>query len=53
MLLGKRRINEKGYSQNLILFIQRKATSNVPSIKGTSQFQNPTITMGTRLKSPL
>jgi len=48
--LDKRRINEGGKSQNLILFIRGKAISGAPSIKGTNQFPNPPIKMGITIK---
>lgn len=49
-LLIKRRVNEGGRSQNLILFNRGKAISGAPSIKGTSQFPNPPIIIGITMK---
>lgn len=49
-LLAKRRVNEGGRSQKLILFIRGKAISGAPSIKGTNQFPNPPIMMGITIK---
>jgi len=44
--LDKRRVNDGGSSQNLILLRRGKAISGAPSIKGTSQLPNPPIITG-------
>ena len=50
ILLNKRRVNEGGKSQNLILFIRGKAISGAPNMRGTSQFPKPPITIGITMK---
>lgn len=47
---AKRRRNEGGRSQKLILFIRGKAISGAPIISGTSQFPNPPIIIGITMK---
>lgn len=44
--LDKRRVNEGGSSQNLMLFRRGKAMSGAPSIRGISQLPNPPIITG-------
>ena len=39
-----------GSSQKLMLFMQGNAMSGAPSIRGTSQFPNPSIIMGITMK---
>jgi hypothetical protein len=46
----RRRANEGGSNQNLILFIRGKAISGAPIIKGTNQFPNPPIIIGITMK---
>lgn len=47
---AKRRRNEGGRSQKLMLFIRGKAMSGAPIINGTSQFPNPPIIIGITMK---
>lgn len=47
---AKRRNNEGGRSQKLILFIRGKAMSGAPTIKGTSQLPKPPIRIGMTMK---
>lgn len=47
---AKRRRNEGGRSQKLILFIRGKAMSGAPIIKGTNQFPKPPIIIGMTMK---
>lgn len=47
---ARRRRNEGGRSQKLILFIRGNAISGAPIISGTSQFPNPPIMMGITIK---
>lgn len=47
---ARRRINEGGRSQKLILFIRGKAMSGAPIIRGTSQFPKPPNIMGMTIK---
>jgi hypothetical protein len=44
--LDKRRVNDGGSNQKLMLFNRGKAISGAPSIKGTSQLPNPPIITG-------
>lgn len=48
--LVRRRVNEGGKSQNLILFIRGNAISGAPNIRGTNQFPNPPIIIGITIK---
>lgn len=47
---ARRRRNEGGSSQKLMLFIRGKAMSGAPIIRGTSQFPNPPIMTGITIK---
>ena len=47
---AKRRRNEGGRSQKLILFIRGKAMSGAPIISGISQFPKPPIIIGITIK---
>lgn len=47
---ARRRRNEGGKSQKLILFMRGKAMSGEPIIKGTSQLPNPPIIIGMTIK---
>lgn len=47
---ARRRRNEGGRSQKLILFIRGKAMSGAPIIRGTSQFPKPPIMIGITIK---
>lgn len=47
---ARRRRNDGGRSQKLILFIRGNAISGAPIISGTSQFPNPPIIIGITIK---
>lgn len=47
---ARRRKNEGGSSQKLILFIRGKAISGAPIIRGTSQLPKPPIRIGITMK---
>lgn len=47
---ARRRRNEGGRSQKLMLFIRGNAMSGAPIMRGTSQFPNPPIMMGITMK---
>ena len=47
---AKRRRNEGGSNQKLILFIRGNAISGAPIIRGTSQFPKPPIMIGITIK---
>lgn len=47
---ARRRRNEGGNSQKLILFIRGNAMSGAPIIRGISQFPNPPIMIGITIK---
>lgn len=47
---AKRRRNDGGRSQKLMLFIRGKAMSGAPIIRGTSQLPNPPIIIGITMK---
>lgn len=47
---ARRRKNDGGRSQKLILFIRGKAISGAPIIRGTSQFPKPPIRIGITIK---
>lgn len=47
---AKRRRNDGGRSQKLILFIRGNAMSGAPIIRGTNQFPNPPIIIGITIK---
>lgn len=47
---AKRRRNEGGRSQKLMLFIRGKAMSGAPIIRGISQFPKPPIISGITIK---
>lgn len=47
---ARRRRNEGGRSQKLILFIRGKAISGAPIIRGTNQLPKPPIIMGITMK---
>lgn len=47
---AKRRRNDGGRSQKLILFIRGNAISGAPIIRGTNQFPNPPIIIGITIK---
>lgn len=47
---AKRRRNDGGRSQKLMLFIRGNAMSGAPSIRGTSQFPKPPIRIGITIK---
>lgn len=47
---ARRRRNEGGRSQKLMLFIRGNAISGAPIIRGTSQFPNPPIMIGITMK---
>lgn len=47
---ARRRRNEGGRSQKLMLFIRGKAISGAPIIKGTSQLPKPPIIIGITMK---
>lgn len=46
----RRRVNDGGNNQNLMLFIRGNAMSGAPNISGTSQFPNPPIMIGITMK---
>lgn len=50
VLLVRRRVNDGGRSQNLMLFIRGNAISGAPSISGTNQFPKPPIMIGITMK---
>ncbi len=47
------RVNEKGSSQNEMLFIRGKAMSGAPIISGTNQLPNPPISVGMTRKNTM
>lgn len=47
---ARRRRNEGGRSQKLMLFIRGKAISGAPTIRGISQLPNPPIMIGITMK---
>lgn len=47
---ARRRRNEGGSSQKLMLFIRGKAMSGAPIIRGISQFPKPPIIIGITIK---
>lgn len=47
---ARRRRNDGGRSQKLILFIRGNAISGAPIISGTSQFPKPPIIIGITMK---
>lgn len=47
---ARRRRNEGGSNQKLMLFIRGKAISGAPIISGTNQFPKPPIKMGITIK---
>lgn len=47
---ARRRRNDGGNSQKLMLFIRGNAISGAPIISGTSQFPNPPIIIGITMK---
>lgn len=47
---ARRRRNDGGKSQKLMLFIRGKAMSGAPIISGTSQFPKPPIMIGITIK---
>lgn len=47
---ARRRRNDGGSSQKLILFIRGNAISGAPIIRGTSQLPNPPIIIGITMK---
>lgn len=47
---ARRRRNDGGSSQKLMLFIRGNAMSGAPIIRGTSQFPNPPIIIGITMK---
>lgn len=47
---ARRRRNDGGSSQKLMLFIRGNAISGAPIIKGTSQLPNPPIIIGITIK---
>lgn len=47
---ARRRRNEGGRSQKLMLFIRGNAMSGAPIIRGTSQFPKPPIIIGITIK---
>lgn len=47
---ARRRRNDGGRSQKLMLFIRGNAMSGAPIIRGTSQFPKPPIMMGMTMK---
>lgn len=49
-VLDKRRINEGGNNQNLILFIRGNAISGAPIINGTKKLPKPPIKIGITIK---
>ena len=46
----RRRVNDGGSNQKLMLFIRWNAMSGAPSISGTNQFPNPPIMIGMTMK---
>jgi hypothetical protein len=50
MTLVNKRVSGGGGNQNLTLFIQEKAVSGTPSVKGTKQFLNFPIKIGITIK---